>query len=154
MAVEKEYNSYPDFYDLDLNHCIFSYIKFLKYILQNKIRTYSIMLKVYGIKNCNKVRDTFKWLDENDIEYEFINLKKEPLSEGKLDEFVHKVGLDVLINKRGTTYRNLGLKGKDLSEDDLFDVLLENQTMIKRPVLELDDAVLIGYDEDAFDSFV
>ena len=112
------------------------------------------MLKVYGIKNCNKVRDTFKWLDENDIEYEFINLKKEPLSEGKLDEFVHKVGLDVLINKRGTTYRNLGLKGKDLSEDDLFDVLLENQTMIKRPVLELDDAVLIGYDEDAFDSFV
>jgi len=112
------------------------------------------MLKVYGIKNCNKVRDTFKWLGENDIEYEFINLKKEPLSEGKLDEFVHKVGLDVLINKRGTTYRNLGLKDKDLSEDDLFDVLLENQTMIKRPVLELNDAVLIGYDEDAFDSFV
>ena len=112
------------------------------------------MLKVYGIKNCNKVRDTFKWLEENDIEYEFINLKKEPLSEAKLDEFVHKVGLDVLINKRGMTWRNLGLKDKNLSEDELFDVLLENQTMIKRPVLEQDDAVLVGYDEDAFDSFV
>jgi len=112
------------------------------------------MLKVYGIKNCNKVRDTFKWLEENDVDYEFINLKKEPLSEGKLDEFVHKVGLDVLINRRGMTWRNLGLKDKDLSEDELFDVLLENQTMIKRPVLELDDAVLVGYDEDAFDSFV
>ena len=121
---------------------------------ENKSRTYSIMLKVYGIKNCNKVRDTFKWLEENDVEYEFINLKKDPLFEGKLDEFVHKVGLDVLVNKRSTTYRNLGLKDKDLSEDDLFDVLLENQTMIKRPVLELDDAVLVGYDEDAFDSFV
>lgn len=112
------------------------------------------MLKVYGIKNCNKVRDTFKWLDENDVDYEFIDLKKDPLSEGKLDEFVHKVGLDVLINKRGTTYRNLGLKDKDLDEDQLFDQLLENQTMIKRPVLEQDDAVLVGYDEDAFDSFV
>jgi Spx/MgsR family transcriptional regulator len=112
------------------------------------------MLKVYGIKNCNKVRDTFKWLENNDIEYEFINLKKEPLSEAKLDEFVHKVGLDVLINKRGMTWRNLGLKDKDLSEDELFDVLLENQTMIKRPVLEQDDAVLVGYDEDAFDTFV
>lgn len=112
------------------------------------------MLKVYGIKNCNKVRDTFKWLEENDIDYEFINLKKDPLSEGKLDEFVHKVGLDVLVNKRGTTYRNLGLKDKDVDEDELFDVLLENQTMIKRPVLELDEAVLVGYDEDAFDSFV
>ncbi|WP_340102681.1 arsenate reductase family protein [Rhodohalobacter sp. 8-1] len=112
------------------------------------------MLKVYGIKNCNKVRDTFKWLEENDVDYEFIDLKKEPLSEGKLDEFVHKVGLDVLINKRGTTYKNLGLKDKDLDEDQLFDLLLENQTMIKRPVLEQDDAVLVGYDEDAFDSFV
>ena len=112
------------------------------------------MLKVYGIKNCNKVRDTFKWLKENDVDYEFIDLKKDPLSEGKLDEFVHKVGLDVLINKRGTTYRNLGLKDKDLDEDQLFDQLLENQTMIKRPVLEQDDAVLVGYDEDAFDSFV
>ncbi len=103
------------------------------------------MLKVYGIKNCNKVRDTFKWLDENEIDYEFIDLKKEPISEGKLDEFVHKVGLDVLINRRGTTYRNLGLKDKNLDEDQLFDQLLENQTMIKRPVLELDDAVLVGY---------
>lgn len=112
------------------------------------------MLKVYGIKNCNKVRDTFKWLDENEIDYTFVDLKKEPLSEGKLDEFVHKVGLDVLINRRGTTWRNLGLKELDLDDDQLFDKLLENQTMIKRPILELDDAVLVGYDEDAFDSFV
>jgi Spx/MgsR family transcriptional regulator len=112
------------------------------------------MLKVYGIKNCNKVRDTFKWLDENDVDYQFIDLKKDPLSEGKLDEFVHKVGLDVLINRRGTTWRNLGLKDKNLDEDQLFDQLLANQAMIKRPVLELDDAVLVGFDEDAFDSFV
>jgi Spx/MgsR family transcriptional regulator len=112
------------------------------------------MLKVYGIKNCNKVRDTFKWLDENDVDYQFIDLKKDPLSEGKLDEFVHKVGLDVLINRRGTTWRYLGLKDKNLDEDQLFDQLLANQIMIKRPVLELDDAVLVGFDEDAFDSFV
>ncbi|CAN5434219.1 ArsC family reductase [soil metagenome] len=112
------------------------------------------MLKVYGIKNCNKVRDTFKWLDENEVDYSFVDLKKEPLSEAKLDEFVHKVGLDVLVNRRGTTYRNLGLKDKNLDEDQLFDQLLDHQTMIKRPVLELNDAVLVGYDEDAFDAFV
>jgi Spx/MgsR family transcriptional regulator len=88
------------------------------------------------------------------VDYQFIDLKKDPLSEGKLDEFVHKVGLDVLINRRGTTWRNLGLKDKNLDEDQLFDQLLANQTMIKRPVLELDDAVLVGFDEDAFDSFV
>jgi Spx/MgsR family transcriptional regulator len=88
------------------------------------------------------------------VDYQFIDLKKDPLSEGKLDEFVHKVGLDVLINRRGTTWRNLGLKDKNLDEDQLFDQLLANQIMIKRPVLELDDAVLVGFDEDAFDSFV
>ena len=112
------------------------------------------MLKVYGIKNCNKVRDTLKWLDGHEVDYEFTDLKKEPLSEAKLDEFVHKVGLDVLVNKRGTTYRNLGLKDKNPDDDQLFDYLLENQSMIKRPVLELDEAVLVGYDEDAFESFV
>ena len=112
------------------------------------------MLKVYGIKNCNKVRDTLKWLNENDVDYKFVDLKKEPLSEAKLDEFVHKVGLDVLINQRGTTWRNLGLKDQDPDDDLLFDKLLEHQTMIKRPVFELDDAVLVGYDEDAFESFI
>jgi len=112
------------------------------------------MLKVYGIKNCNKVRDTLKWLDEHEVDYTFVNLKKEPLSEAKLDEFVHKVGLGVLVNTRGTTYRNLGLKEKNPDDDQLFGHLLENQTMIKRPILELDEAVLVGYDEDAFESFV
>ncbi|MEX0662437.1 MAG: Spx/MgsR family RNA polymerase-binding regulatory protein [Balneolaceae bacterium] len=112
------------------------------------------MIKVYGIKNCNKVRDTFKWLEENEVEYEFIDLKKDPLSEQKLDEFVHKVGLDVILNKRGMKWRNLGLKDKDLDDDELFDQLLEHQTMIKRPVLEQGDAILVGYDEDAFDAFV
>lgn len=112
------------------------------------------MIKVYGIKNCNKVRDTFKWLEENEVDYEFIDLKKDPLSEQKLDEFVHKVGLDVILNKRGMKWRNLGLKDKNLDDDELFDQLLEHQTMIKRPVLEQGDAILVGYDEDAFDAFV
>jgi len=114
------------------------------------------MLKVYGIKNCNKVRDTLKWLDEHEVEYTFVNLKKEPLSEDKLDEFVHKMGLDVLINRRGTTWRNLGLKDQDLSDEELFEKLVENQMMIKRPVIEesSDGAVLVGYDEDALESFV
>jgi len=112
------------------------------------------MIKVYGIKNCNKVRDTFKWLKKNDVEYEFIDLKKEPLSEGKLDEFVHKVGLDVLVNRRGMKWRQLGLKDKNLSEDELFDELLEHQVMIKRPVLEKGEAILVGYDEDSFEGFL
>ncbi len=112
------------------------------------------MIQVYGIKNCNKIRDTRKWLEEKEIEYTFYDLKKEPLSREELEEFVHRIGLDVLVNKRGMKWRNLGLKDKNLSDSELFDALLEHQTMMKRPVIIKDEAILVGYDEEAFEAFV
>lgn len=112
------------------------------------------MIEVYGIKNCDKIRKTKKWLTDNEIEYEFFDLKKEPLTHEELEEFVHRVGLDTLVNKRGMTWRKLGLKDKNLSDDELFEQLLEHQTMIKRPVLINEEAILVGYDEDAFEAFV
>ncbi len=112
------------------------------------------MIEVYGIKNCDKIRNTKKWLENHDIEYTFYDLKKEPLKREELQEFVHRIGLDVLVNKRGTTWRNLKLKEKDLSDDELFNLLLQNQTMVKRPVLIKDEAILVGYDEEAFEGFV
>lgn len=112
------------------------------------------MIQVYGIKNCDKIRDTRKWLEKKEIEYTFYDLKKEPLKREELREFVHRIGLDVLVNKRGMTWRQLGLKDKNPGDDELFDQLLENQTMIKRPVLIKDEAILVGYDEEAFEAFV
>lgn len=112
------------------------------------------MIQVYGIKNCDKIQKTKKWLKESEVEYTFYDLKKEPLTREELEEFVHRIGLDVLINRRGTTWRNLNLKDKELSDSELFDLLLENQTMIKRPVLIKDEAILVGYDEEAFEVFV
>jgi len=113
-----------------------------------------VMLHLIGIKNCNKVRDTKNWLEDNNQKYEFIDLKKEPLSETELADLKDKVGLDVLINKRGMTWKRLGLKDKNLSEKELFETLHNNQTMIKRPVLIKDEAVLVGYDEEAFKEFL
>lgn len=112
------------------------------------------MIEVYGIKNCDKIRKTKKWLSDNDIEYEFFDLKKEPLTREELKEFVYRVGLETLVNKRGMTWRKLGLKDSKISENDLFEILLEKQTMIKRPVLISGEAILVGYDEDAFEKFV
>lgn len=112
------------------------------------------MIEVYGIKNCDKVKKTFKWLNENDVDYHFFDLKKEPLTREELEEFVHRIGLDVLVNKRGMKWRQLGLKDKNLSDDELFEQLLEHQVMIKRPVLVHEEAMLVGYDEDSFEAFV
>lgn len=88
------------------------------------------------------------------IKYEFIDVKEEPLTRGELKELEFKVGLDVLVNKRGMTWRNLGLAEKNPDDEQLFGILLENQTMIKRPVLIDDESVMVGYDEEAFDAFV
>lgn len=112
------------------------------------------MLHIVGINNCNKIRDTKKWMEEHEEEFEFIDIKKEPLSRDELKELEFKVGLDVLVNKRGRTWRNLGLADKDLSDKELFEQLLEHQVMIKRPVLIKDESVLVGYDEESFKAFI
>lgn len=112
------------------------------------------MLHIVGINNCNKIRDTKKWMDEQEIAFEFIDVKKVPLTRDELKELEFKVGLDVLINKRGRTWRDLGLADKNLSDKELFEQLLEHQVMIKRPVLIKDESVLVGFDEESFVAFL
>ncbi|MEQ9265006.1 MAG: Spx/MgsR family RNA polymerase-binding regulatory protein [Balneolaceae bacterium] len=112
------------------------------------------MLHIIGIPNCDKIRATKKWLTERDIEFEFIDVKKEPLTLEEIQELEFKVGVDVLVNSRGTTYRNLKIKDQNLDKDELLCVLVENQSMIKRPVLVHEESVLVGYDEEAFENFL
>ncbi|HKJ44209.1 MAG TPA: arsenate reductase family protein [Balneolales bacterium] len=113
------------------------------------------MLKVCGIKNCDTMNKTFKWLENHGIEYDFIDLKKTPFSEEELAVIAELVGLDTLVNRRGMMWRKLGLAHKDLSDQELFNELLEHQTMIKRPVMIDDDnAILVGFDEEAVSNFV
>lgn len=112
------------------------------------------MLHIIGIPNCDKIRATKKWLTERDIEFEFIDVKKEPLTLEEIQELEFKVGVDVLVNSRGTTYRNLKIKDQNLDIDELLGVLVENQSMIKRPVLVCEESVLVGYDEEAFENFL
>ncbi|MEX0609264.1 MAG: arsenate reductase family protein [Balneolaceae bacterium] len=112
------------------------------------------MLHIVGIKNCNKIRDTKKWMGEREVEFEFIDVKKEPLTKSELQELSDKVGLDVLINRKGMMWRKLGLADKNLDDSELLEVLLENQNMMKRPLLIKGEAVLVGYDEEAFVAFL
>lgn len=110
-------------------------------------------LFVLGIPNCDKIRKTKAWLEDNDRPFQFIDLKKAPLSVDELTELSQKVGLDALINRRGTTWRKLELADKNLSDAEMLKVLSENQSMILRPVLVRGDSVMIGYDEEAFEGF-
>jgi len=108
-------------------------------------------MKVYGIKTCGSVKKALKFLNEKGIEYEFIDFKKTPVGCDKIEEWIKKVGIDVLFNNRGTKYRQLKLKELNLDELGKKEWLCKENLLIKRPVIELDNGeVVVGFDEDKY----
>jgi len=112
------------------------------------------MIKIYGIPNCNQIKKTRTLLEAGKIEYDFINVRQQPVEEEKLREAVRQLGLSRVLNSKGSTYRKLGLDGNRLSEDELFQRLLSEQGMIKRPLIEKDDRFWAGFDENGIIRFV
>ena len=109
-------------------------------------------MKVYGIKTCGSVRKALKFLNDRGIEYEFVDFKKTPVGCEKIDEWIEKVGIETLFNKRGTKYRQLGLKDLNLDEKGMREWLCKENLLIKRPVIDLDDGrVIVGYDEELYE---
>jgi arsenate reductase len=111
-----------------------------------------ITTKLYGIKNCNTVAKALKWLDDHKIQYEFHDFKKLGISEEKLRIWAERVGWEALLNKRGTTWKQLDEKIKDsiITENTAFALMREKTSVIKRPVLEVDKDILQGFDELAY----
>lgn len=108
------------------------------------------MLIIYGIKNCNKIRNTLQWMEQKNQPFVFRDLKKEPLTLDELTSISRQVGLNNLINKKGTTWRKSGLSEKNPTEQELLHAAHENQSMLIRPLIQKDKNWLTGYDEEAF----
>ena len=108
-------------------------------------------MKVYGIKTCGSVKKALKFFDEKGISYEFIDFKKTPVGCEKIEEWLKKVDINTLFNKRGTKYRQLKLKEMNLDEECMKEWLCKENLLIKRPVIELEGGdVIVGFDEDKY----
>jgi arsenate reductase len=112
------------------------------------------MLHVVGIKNCSTVKKALNWLDEKGISYTFQDVKKDPLSDEEVFDLVKKLSIQTVLNTRGKKWKSLQLNADELSDQELFDLLVTHQVMIKRPVLVSDGAVMVGFDEEAYESFL
>ena len=108
-------------------------------------------MKVYGIKNCNTVKSAIDWLKKNKVDFEFHDYKSLGISAIKLKEWSNQVGWESLVNKRGTTWRQLdeAVQNKVTNEKAAIDLMKEKTSVIKRPLIEDNDGkvLLLGFDE-------
>jgi len=109
------------------------------------------MNRLFGIPNCDTIKKAKKWLKDNDIEFEFHDYKKQGVPEKELKSWIKQVGWEVLLNKRGTTWRKLDDSTKDsIDEKSATLIMLENPSIIKRPVLFSNNKILVGFKEDEY----
>lgn len=104
-------------------------------------------LKVWGLKNCDTCRKALKWLDENGVAYDFADVRKDGLTEADIKRWAKAVGVEVLLNRRGTTWRKLSDADKQAAETDAgaIAVMTANPSAIKRPIFDDGKRVLVGF---------
>ena len=103
-------------------------------------------MKLYGIRNCDTVKKARKWLDEQGVSYEFHDFKKDGLNEARLNQWEEAVGWETLLNRRGTTWRKLSDEVRDnINAQSAHDIMLENTSIIKRPVVEYEGSISVGF---------
>ena len=104
---------------------------------------------VYGIPNCDTVKKARKWLEAQGVDYAFHDYKKQGADAGKLVAWIEAKGVDTVLNRRGTSFRKLSDADKaDIVAAKAVTLLQDNPSMIKRPVVEHDGGLLIGFKED------
>lgn len=112
------------------------------------------MIILYGIKNCDSVKKAQQWLTQNALEYAFHDFRVQGLTPVLLDAWLHEVGWEMLLNRRGTTWRQLpdALK-TEVDAAAARGLMLAHPTLIKRPVLALDGAHLVGFADASYRKF-
>jgi arsenate reductase len=104
------------------------------------------MITVYGIRNCDTCRKALKWLESEGIEHCFHDFRKDGLADTQVAAWLEAVGSDVLLNRRGTTWRNLSDTEKDSVDAGKAEALIvANPTLVKRPVFEGAGTLLVGF---------
>jgi arsenate reductase len=109
-------------------------------------------ITIYGIRNCDTMKKARKWLDEHDLEYEFHDYKAAGIERARLERWSREVGWEKLLNRAGTTFRKLPQDDRQhLDERRAIALLHTHPSMIKRPVLEYEGGLLVGFKPDAYE---
>lgn len=112
------------------------------------------MVKIYGIPNCDSTKKAFAWLSQNKVKFEFHDYKKEGITKEKITDWLQKQPIEILLNRKGTTWKGLtGVAQKKANnENEAVKLMVENTSLIKRPIVEFKESILVGFDTDSYKS--
>ncbi len=111
---------------------------------------------VYGLPNCDITKMALLWLKKNNPGFEFHDYKKSGISLEKLNEWSQKTSWEKLLNKRGTTWKKISpqIQQTITNQDAATRLMQEHTSLIKRPVIEINDRILIGFDEAIYNDLL
>ena len=106
---------------------------------------------IYGIKNCDTMKKARAWLDAHGITYDFHDYKVAGVEKDKLKQWSSQLGWETLLNRAGTTFKKLPDADKEgLNEKKALALMCAQPSMIKRPVLEIDGKILVGFKPEVY----
>jgi arsenate reductase len=106
-------------------------------------------MKLYGIPNCDTVKKSRAWLSERGVAHEFHDYKKFGIDRAQLENWADAQGWEKLLNRAGTTFRKLPDSDKaDIDRAKAIDLMLAHPSLIKRPIVEHGNGLLVGFKPD------
>jgi arsenate reductase len=111
------------------------------------------MLALHGIKNCDACKKARQWLEQNGIAYRFHDYRADGLTPELLQSFIDRIGWEKLLNKSSTSWRQLSPEQQaNLTREKAARLMLETPTLIKRPILDTENKLIIGFKADQYAS--
>jgi len=113
------------------------------------------MLTIFGIKSCDTCRRARKYLEAHNIEFRFHDLREDGLDIQMLERWTQRIGWARLLNKQSLTWRKIPEVDRNgMTHDKALATMIENPTLVKRPVLEGDKFIAVGFSEKRFADFI
>jgi arsenate reductase len=110
---------------------------------------------LYGISNCDSMRKTRRWLEARGVDFDFHDYRKQGLDASLLESFEAELGWEAMLNRKGRSWRALDAGTRDdIDRARALELMLDNPTLIKRPLLATARGLAIGYDEARFETML
>ena len=110
------------------------------------------MRTLYGIASCDSCRKARKWLDANNIEYEYHDIRIDGLAIQMLERWSDRIEWKKMLNTRSLTWRKIPETDRgDLTKDKALALMMQHNTLVKRPVLECDEFIALGFSPDNYE---